>query len=280
MRAALAAAVLSALLLSCAKKEEAPLAHPKITQVKGTVLYLDESSNWVKSKSGQELPPGSELMAKKRGWAVVSFPDGTEVRLERKASAVLAAHSREQVELRLKKGRLKAWVKLALKRRFSVRTPTSVCSVRGTRFQAAIDRRGRAVYDLFAGKLAISDGRQGGEKTLAPGQRLVVTAAGMREPQPIPAQVTMDELPPVERAKNPLKTKMPGKGVDRRKVDQLRAPEEMLEVETIDDMEAPDALEQDKVKSADDLKTLDLKDDMKEQDLLEYKKKRRRKKRR
>ncbi|MFH2202410.1 MAG: FecR family protein [Elusimicrobiota bacterium] len=279
MRAALAAGVVSALLLSCAKKEEAPLAHPKLTQLSGTVLYLDASSNWVKAASGQELPPGSQLMAKKRGWAVVSFPDGSEVRLAQEGSAVLETHGREQVELSLKKGRLQAWVKLALKRRFSVRTPTSVCSVRGTRFQAAIDRRGRTVYDLFAGVIAVSDGREG-EKTLAPGQRLIVSAAGMPEPVPIPAGLTMDELPPVERAKNPLKAALPGKGVDRRQVDRLKAPEEMLEVDTIDDLEAPDALEQDKVKSADDLKTLELKDDMKEKDLLEPQQKRRRKKRR
>lgn len=221
--ATLAFALIFLAPLSCTKKALPPLAHPKVSALKGVVRYLDSGSNWTRIRIGQELPAGTQLMAGRRGWAVIDLPDGTQLRIDRKARVKITAHNREKVEFHLTSGRLRAWVKKLVKQRFSVKTPNSVCSVRGTQFQVEVTRKGTAIYDLFEGKIHIAHA-SGEEIVLEPGQRVLTTVSRLGKPRAIPSKVKMRRLPKVDMSGKELRPELPTEGVDEKSVDEMTAP--------------------------------------------------------
>jgi hypothetical protein len=80
--------------------------------------------------------------------------------------------------MRFNVGWMKAFVTKAMGRRFQVRTPSAVCSVRGTEFDLSVSNEGRTSVNLFQGQLGVADNR-GNEVLLREGQRVDVDHRGL-----------------------------------------------------------------------------------------------------
>lgn len=124
---------------------------------------------------------GAEAVLEIEGSGKIELGPNSTFTLERAVKA-------EGSFLRLEFGRLKAFVnRLAGSQRFQVKTPTAVCSVRGTEFQIEVLSGGRTVIDLYKGLLAVEDGR-GQQILLHPNERLRVDASGLGAPGISPTQ--------------------------------------------------------------------------------------------
>lgn len=156
-----------------------PAAAVVLTSTEGKVLYLKAGSyTWAQVSRGQVLAPGDQLKTATGASATVGFDDGTTVSLNPSTSFTLQESNAAASEMKLSVGSLRAWISKSLTRRFAVRTPTAVCSVRGTEFSVGVDPRGETSVQMFGGLLAVSD-RDGNEVLLKEGDSIRVTAEGL-----------------------------------------------------------------------------------------------------
>jgi hypothetical protein len=159
-----------------------PASAVVLTSTEGKVLYLKAGSyTWAQVSRGQVISPGDQLKTATGASAVVGFDDGTSVTLNPASSFTLQESNAAASEMRLSVGSLRAWISKSLNRRFAVRTPTAVCSVRGTEFAVGVNPRGETDVQMFGGLLAVSD-RDGNEVLLKDNDSIRVTAEGLGKP--------------------------------------------------------------------------------------------------
>ncbi|MBI5246678.1 MAG: FecR domain-containing protein [Elusimicrobia bacterium] len=172
-RAALIAAVLAlALRPMCA-------GAVAVSSTEGKVLYLRSGSyTWAQISSGQLLSPGDQLKTATGARASVTFDDASRVDLNPGSSFTLKEATPQASGMELKLGSLKAWISKSLNRRFQVRTPTAVCSVRGTEFGVDVDGTGDTHVQMFGGLLAVAD-KSGNEVLIKDKESLDVTRDGL-----------------------------------------------------------------------------------------------------
>ncbi|MBI5883856.1 MAG: FecR domain-containing protein [Elusimicrobia bacterium] len=158
-------------------------AAPRITEYSGVVqVKAPASIEWVQlSKVPADVAPGDGVRTGTRGKATVVFEDGSRIELGANASMVIDEADARGAGVKLSMGLLRARVEKLLARRFSVRTPTAVCSVRGTEFQVEVVEGGRTSVDLYKGLLAVEDSR-GQQILLKAGQSLEVDLRGIGRP--------------------------------------------------------------------------------------------------
>jgi hypothetical protein len=150
-----------------------------ISAAEGKVLFLRSGSyTWAQISSGQILAPGDQLKTATGARATVSFDDGSRVELNPGSSFTLKEASPQASGMELKLGSLKAWISKSLNRRFQVRTPTAVCSVRGTEFGVDVDGTGDTHVQMFGGMLAVAD-KSGNEVLVKDTQSVDVTRDGI-----------------------------------------------------------------------------------------------------
>lgn len=133
---------------------------------------------WDDVSIGAVLQGGDVVSTAKGGRATLTFDDGTRVDLGPGSSMSVRETSAENSRLELTLGKLKAWVSKVKTRKFDVKTPTAVCSVRGTEFEIRVDNGGRTNVQMYEGLLAVSDGR-GNETLLKDNQSIQVTERGL-----------------------------------------------------------------------------------------------------
>lgn len=188
-------------LLGFGGKNDLPAVSASVASVEGDVqLQQAAVPGWIPAATGKLLSSGDALKTGASGSAVLAFSDGTKVRLGPNSSQVTERLQPGKVEVNLSIGLIEAWVKKLAGRRFTVRTPTAVASVRGTEFRAEVDASGQTTVDLFGGSLDLTD-RFGNQTSLDSGQRIVADAkAGVAEakPVPIPAEVKPKPEPAVQ----------------------------------------------------------------------------------
>lgn len=213
----LKAALFALLLAAPVRAAEAPLVSATVAEVQGfSTIKLHEEKVWSPVKPGAVLSAGDELRTAKDGSIVVAFSDGTKLSIGPGSTYAMQALKPGKVDVKLVVGVLEAWVKKLAGRRFTVRTPGAVASVRGTDFRAEVDPAGQTTFDLFNGSLDFTD-PSGRSASLESGQRLVADAqAGLAEakPQPIPPEVKRApepkvELPPPPKPADAPKTEAP-----------------------------------------------------------------------
>lgn len=157
----------------------APAAAVVLASTQGKVFYLKAGSeSWDRASRGQRLGAGDRLKTAVGAVARIEFDDGTSVSLNPATSWTLEESNAAAAEMRLSLGSLRAWISKSLTRRFAVRTPTAVCSVRGTEFEVGVDPRGETSVQMFGGLLAVSD-RGGNEVLLKDGDSIRVGADGL-----------------------------------------------------------------------------------------------------
>jgi len=150
-----------------------------IGAAEGKVLYLHAGSyTWAQVSTGQVLSPGDQLKTASGARATVTFDDGSRVELNPGSSFTLKEATPQASGMELKLGSLKAWISKSLNRRFQVRTPTAVCSVRGTEFGVDVGESGDTRVQMFGGLLAVAD-KAGNEVLIKDQESIGVTSEGL-----------------------------------------------------------------------------------------------------
>ncbi|PCI36956.1 MAG: hypothetical protein COB53_07900 [Elusimicrobia bacterium] len=159
-------------------------AEVSVQSLTGAVRTKKIGSNvWNRIAERYVLAGGEEVRTGRRAKMVLQFQDGSRVELGPKTSFTIENAGDKKKDsfasMTLGWGKMKAWVRKRMARRFRVRTPTAVCSVRGTEFAISVDRNtGATQIDLFTGLLGVGD-NQGNETLLKDGQSVAVTQAGL-----------------------------------------------------------------------------------------------------
>ena len=171
-------AVAAALFLAFAFRA-LPAEAVAISSTEGKVLYLKSGSyTWAQVSSGQLLGPGDQLKTATGARATVTFDDASRVELSPGSAFTLKDSGPAASELTLKLGSLRAWITKSLNRRFQVKTPTAVCSVRGTEFSVDVDGAGDTHVQMFGGLLAVGD-KSGNEVMIKDHEGVDVTRDGL-----------------------------------------------------------------------------------------------------
>lgn len=144
----------------------------------------------VELKIGAPVATGDELSVV-GGDAVVAFSDGTKIRLAAGSTLRVTDKSSRQTSLHLLKGKIDAWVKLSLGRRFRIRAGTAVASVRGTILSGT-----PTGFSLFQGALSVTD--DVGRTILLNGLQFVnLTSGGLGNSGSLPPNTVVPVEPPV-----------------------------------------------------------------------------------
>ncbi|MBI5598046.1 MAG: FecR domain-containing protein [Elusimicrobia bacterium] len=174
---------MAAVLLSIVLSFSDASAGVTISALTGTAqVRRPNTVSWNEVPTNYVLGAGDELKTDRSSRVTLTFDDGSRVELGPNSSYVLQETKAGESSMTLSFGRLKAWVTKAASRRFSVRTPTAVCSVRGTEFGVDVAQDGRTSVELFTGLLGVQD-QKGNEVLLKDGQRVDVDAGGLGKTQ-------------------------------------------------------------------------------------------------
>jgi len=168
----------------------------KIFTAKGTVEYLKSgTTTWALVKVPQLIEAGDKIKTGAKAKAELYLKHGSKIRIGADSTFTLNKVSAEENSVEMLVGRMQAWIRKAANRKFTVRTPSAVCAVRGTVFEVEVDPAGQTVWNLFSGVIQVSDA-QNRTVTLAPNQRVAVTPEkGVDQPAPLPAEVKQPEEP-------------------------------------------------------------------------------------
>lgn len=149
-------------------------------EIRGKVLVRSKASQlWNQVSKGFTLKSGDAVKTRRHSNALLIFDDGTKVEVGSKSFFVLKDVQANKKTLNFSFGRMKAWVRKSIRQRFTVRTPTAVCSVRGTEFSVNVAQgSGATQVSLFKGLLGVAD-IKGNEVLLKPGQSVDVNKQGL-----------------------------------------------------------------------------------------------------
>ncbi|MDE2291375.1 MAG: FecR domain-containing protein, partial [Elusimicrobia bacterium] len=163
--------------------------------------------SWNEVPANYVLSPGDQVKTDSRSSVTLTFDDGSRVELGPDSSYTLEEAKTESSFMSLSFGSLKAWVTHLAARRFSVRTPTAVCAVRGTEFGVNVAQNGNTQVALFQGLLGVQD-HKGNEILLHPGQTVGVGLNGIGRPETLKAQKSANSTSERDALKNEVGLQM------------------------------------------------------------------------
>ncbi|MBI2386458.1 MAG: FecR domain-containing protein [Elusimicrobia bacterium] len=138
---------------------QAARAQIDIVERQGNVeVYLPRVQSWNRvTEVPWRVEKGDKIRTGGGSTASLLTPDGSKILLG--ASSEFTAESSAAVGtmalFKLEVGTLKAWVTKTLNRRFQVRTPTAVCSVRGTAFSVDVAASRATLIDVSEGVVGV-----------------------------------------------------------------------------------------------------------------------------
>ncbi len=120
---------------------------------------------WQPARKGLPVAEGDSLQTGKGAWCELLFRDGTFIKLEENsetsADALKSSAGERTFSFSFLKGKA-LWMAAKMKNvaasRFSIRTPSAVCAVRGTDFSMLVSTTGETTVGLFEGVVALSSG--------------------------------------------------------------------------------------------------------------------------
>lgn len=123
------------------------------------------SGAWQPARKGVPVAEGDSLSTGQGAWCEILFRDGTFIKMEENsetAAETLRTSAEERTfSFSFLKGKalwMAAKVRGAAASRFSIRTPSAVCAVRGTDFSMLVSTSGQTTVGLFEGKVELSSG--------------------------------------------------------------------------------------------------------------------------
>ena len=156
-----------------------------VYDLKGSVEILKSGrATWEPAPKGRPVAEGDRIKTGAGAWCEILFKEGSFIKLdensETAADSLKVSAEGRVFSFSFLKGKalwMAAKLKGKLTSKFSVRTPTTVCAVRGTDFSMIVSTSGQTTVGLFEGKVALSGGQ--GEKELLAGGEATAGAAGL-----------------------------------------------------------------------------------------------------
>jgi hypothetical protein len=150
----------------------------------GTVEIMKAGETaWQPADKGTPLAEGYKVRTGDKANCEIIFKDGTFLKLDAGTETAFdelkTAPEGRSFLFSLLRGKslwMAAKIK-TLKNKFSVRTPSAVCAVRGTDFSIVVSSSGETEAGLFEGKMAVSDNAQK-EKEILAGSEASVASGG------------------------------------------------------------------------------------------------------
>jgi ferric-dicitrate binding protein FerR (iron transport regulator) len=106
------------------------------------------------------LDAGDVVTTGAGGQAVVAFLDGSKMLVRENSAFAIAGHSAKKVSVKIDVGTLQYWIaKQAKRRRYELRTPTAVASVRGTSGEVEVALNGESSFAQWTGSTDVTDSR-------------------------------------------------------------------------------------------------------------------------
>lgn len=133
------------------------------------------------------------------GRAVVAFLDQSKMQLKENSTFAVSGHSAKKVSVKIDIGTVQYWIaKQAKRRRYELRTPTAVASVRGTSGELEVAANGETSFAQWTGSVDVTDSRgnevrlEANQLVVADGQKglegaKIETLPADKQPEPEPA---------------------------------------------------------------------------------------------
>lgn len=167
-------------VLAAAMLAASPVFSATLTGVSGQVhLNRAKTKSWIQITAKKTtVSGGDKIRTGKRSRATIHFEGGSRIEIGQNGSFTLEGTGPTGSSIFMNFGFMKAWVAKRVNRHFLIRTPTAVCSVRGTHFSVEVDRSGMTRVAMFEGLLNVSDGR-GNEVLLRENQSIGISGKGL-----------------------------------------------------------------------------------------------------
>ncbi len=182
--------ILLALLLGAAGQDKTPAPTPlagsaTIDEIKGEVTVHPPQTAPLPAQRGQTLAPET-VIETHNGSALLHLEDGSEVLVKKNSRVVLKAPNQGSgnfFELLLGKIVAKVQKRINNAPSFRMGTPTAVVTVRGTKFEVDVDKKGQTYVMVFEGVVEVAAlSAPQSPVLLRPGYRTRVSPGAMPEP--------------------------------------------------------------------------------------------------
>lgn len=161
-----------------------------ITLSEGSVeIQKQGESQWIKAEIGQILNVGDKLRTGAKSKALTLSNEGHKILIKQKTVFIISQLGPVDWEFSEEKGKVRLSVeKLNLGQSLKVKTPTAICSVRGTEFEVTVLENQATMCDVYHGSVGLTDTFQASpEVTILENQRSVIEqGAPPRMPEIIP----------------------------------------------------------------------------------------------
>ncbi|MFH1618501.1 MAG: FecR family protein [bacterium] len=147
----------------------------------GTVEVRAGGKIWETDKAVY-LQSGHEVHTRADSSADMVFSDGSRIHLAPSTEFAITASSRKESVFSLKMGKIKAAFAGFFSSKYTVKTQTAVCAVRGTEFEIVADQAGATELNVQEGLVELRD-NAGREAVVSPEESVKITQAGMEPPR-------------------------------------------------------------------------------------------------
>ena len=206
----------------------------------GATLRSAEGPVWVK-KGGQgkwtrvQVPyefGTYDKVGTTAGTAVVALTDGSKIRVCPNSALQVFGVSLQAVSVYIPHGIVEFFISKNPQRKFTVRTPVVVASVRGTVFRSDVQPKGPSTFSVFNGAVRLST-RKGRAVDLSGGQWAAVDDKGIISK---PTLLALDVIVPVDpdqekAATEPAPAPAAEKAVENKPAEKKKEPEREATVE-------------------------------------------------
>jgi len=173
------------LTLTVEGTQSAPLA--TITPYWGTVeIQTAQGNTWVSAVAGLALSNGDRIRTGANSKAIINFSDGSYITLYSNSSYKIGSGEETTIWDILSGKCFAKWLKQEIEKKFKVRTPSAVTSVRGTEFTVEVAEDNATTVTVFEGMVDVQDRTSGSNVTIATNQTLTV--------HPVPGGLTPQEM--------------------------------------------------------------------------------------
>jgi len=129
----------------------------KVAYIYGDVeISKGDKGLWEKCSYGRVIYSSDRIRTGPSGKVIIKFDDGSQIRIFRKTEFLVKEMRPNTRDFLLDIGKVRLIVKkLKPREKFSIRTPTTVCAVRGTDFSVEVDENRTTTIKMFEGALSV-----------------------------------------------------------------------------------------------------------------------------
>ncbi len=223
-------------------------------QGEGVEILKKGKAHWVKASGGQALAIGDTIRTNKKARATLLSQEGHKILIKQETVFQISKLGPVEYEFIEESGRARLKVsKLGAGQSLNVKTPSAVCSVRGTEFEVIYEDR-RTICDVYEGFVGFTDAqRSAPEVNILENQRSVIEQQGAppKTPEGIPENERIREPGFSQNPRGPgqpgMAGPMPGGPVDEKMNKDMRALDDKFRQLDPNDKEGLEKLEKERM---------------------------------